>query len=154
MLHVLLGEYAAEVSEIAAAQPYPAVLKKHGKTFPVDVSQLPDLAGRPVPSDVLWLFPECGTPSGTGGTVGTPNVAWTDEHMQVAYWLGLDPHLSAREIARRLWPQKDSGGRAAQRAKHMMEEVRSIPVPQMAGTPVPEDRWNTEQAPHGTAATR
>ncbi len=56
----------------------------------------------------------------------------TAEHAQVAYWLGLDPTLSAREVARRLWPHKNSGGRNAQLAAKLMEEVRSVTVTERA----------------------
>ncbi len=97
MLHILLGEFAAEVNDLAAEQQYPAVLKRHGKTLPLDVSRLPELSRQVVDPSALWVLPQ-------GNTQVTAPV--TLEHAQVAYWLGIDPTLSAREVARRLWPTK------------------------------------------------
>jgi hypothetical protein len=126
LLHVLLGEYAAELDTIAAQQPYPAVLQQRGKPIAIDTAGVPRLAQRPVDTSVLWQLPP----------IDISRQTWTPEHVKVAEFLSREPNLSAREVSRRLWPHKDSGGRNAQAAARLIEEVRAVTCYEEAGNTV------------------
>ncbi|HEY1015714.1 MAG TPA: type IV secretory system conjugative DNA transfer family protein [Herpetosiphonaceae bacterium] len=53
---------------------------------------------------------------------------WTVEHVKTAAWLAVEPKISDREVARRLWPEKSSGGANAQAAGKLKAAVRALGV--------------------------
>lgn len=74
----------------------------------------------------------------------------SSEHMQqlvlVSKWIGENPNISNREIARRLWPQSGSGGGTwATRARVLREEVFAVTVTDGAESGVTEPITVTEE---------
>jgi hypothetical protein len=91
--------------------------------IPIDLTGVYALSQQPIEPTRWWSAPT-GAPELSGDAPATPT--WTAEHVRVAAWLATEPSISTREIARRLWPDKDSGGDTSRKAKAIREAVEQV----------------------------
>ena len=130
----------------------PALLDYQGKWYPIDVTPALAIAARPIDPAFGWSLPAPETPAEQALRAGAPlrfeddvpaqaapppspaaqaaplAAVWTEEHVRVAAWVAVEPKISNREIARRLWPDKDSGGANAIKAGKLKDAVRLLAV--------------------------
>lgn len=138
LLKILLGSFATKQG---ATGRYPAVLDRRGEVTLVSTDGMTTYAQMAVSALATWPIEIT-----KDDEVQSGNTERFQQLLKVARMLGENPEISQREIAQRLWPDKSSGGRAAMKAKALLDEVQTLlRVPPDAYESVPPGRNATEQ---------
>jgi hypothetical protein len=103
---------AAGLLQLAADEP----------PIPIDLAGVYELSQQPIDPSRWWSTP-AGALGSSGGAPATP--VWTSDHVRVAAWLGTEPSISTREIARRLYQGK-SGGDWSVKAQAIRDVVAPV----------------------------
>jgi hypothetical protein len=138
-LFIRLGEHAIRSCPASANQTRPACIEWHKETYPIETSRIPELIKQPISEERWWVA----EPSTTREPAAPPRV-WTANHIKVATWLGREPTISIREIARRLYPGSDGSGSYSMQAKAIIADIQSV-------SEVACDVWEHGQKPNNLA---